>query len=62
LGEKNRSHAAAPELALEHIAVTQGLGERGRHIAHGDGSMEREPFESAGIAGLTLAQPVVATP
>jgi hypothetical protein len=26
-GEVNRGHAPAPELALEHVAVPQGLGQ-----------------------------------
>ena len=29
-GEIDRGHAAAPELALEHVAVAQGVGEERR--------------------------------
>jgi hypothetical protein len=35
LGEVDGGHAAAPELALEEVAVTQGVGYGGGDSGHG---------------------------
>jgi hypothetical protein len=34
-GEIDGGHAASPELALEGVAVAEGVGERGRDVGHG---------------------------
>ena len=34
LGEVDRRHAAAPELALERVAVGEGLAQRRRRLTH----------------------------
>ena len=35
LGEVDGGHAAAPELALEGVAITEDVGQCGHHVGHG---------------------------
>ncbi len=40
LGEVDRCHSAAADLALKRVAVTQRVTQEGRHIGHGYSMLE----------------------